>query len=199
MDDKINRQSTSTKERTYLSFAHKLILSLAAIVAIFSTFSRMELDAALSVETNSPYLKSYLIADSTKLNSGIKLHNHGLGSLRISSAEIFKRGEETPIGNTSYDLQKGLGLNPKDFTFSPFTAREALQQGEERWLVKSITNSPEVSNKIKDLANEISIVVCYCSSDNKCEQKVTGVQIKPTSSCGPIPANTLTTNELPVF
>lgn len=180
----------SCKLKLYFSIIRKsgyaTALFLSAICTIYFSLST-KFDNNASAMTMKvippPNLKSYMIADSTKKRSGIKIKNTGLSPLLIKDIKFYKRNSHTHIENTSYSLGKEFGLDRRRFHLNTIHSKDSLQQGEERWLIKSIINSSASSRKIRNVANNIGIVACYCSIDNICYIKEFGWEVNHKMEC----------------
>lgn len=176
-------KKTSHNANNYLGLLKTFIMFVTAVTAIFATQSREVAHGVMMSESNSPNLKSAMIADSTKPASGIKFENTGLGPLIIKDIQFYQRGSNIPVANTSYHLQEAFDLDPAEFTLKPLGSNDAITHGKEHWLVKSVKNDSDISRKLRKLSNNMSVVICYCSLNGKCNTKVSGVQIKPVMAC----------------
>lgn len=156
---------------------------LASILTIYVTMSRTVTEAKYADLSLKPNLKSFMVADSAQKHSGIKVKSSGSGALVIKKTKIYKRGDPVPLDNNSYAVRRAFGIKPHAFSFDLLHAKDVLEQGSERWLIQSINNSPEASRITQKVANNISMVVCYCSTNDVCEVKTIGIQVQHSMQC----------------
>jgi len=168
----------SVEKPKILIYTYRAVLLLASVVSIYIATSRHAVNAFLyesNVVAKSELLRSSMIADSSRNNSGIKLINNSKIELKIVNIrEYYRKGKEKEIKKI---------INDKNIIFLPLTVGQTIKSGDERWIFKTKINSAASSRDIVSIASDYGFEICACSEEFNCFSKMVGLQQKKEILC----------------
>lgn len=167
------------------------MLAVAATVSVLSgaaffnnilaEHSNLRVQHNIIEATHTTNMKTMAIMDSDLEHSGILFRNTGLSSLTIKSVHLYDK-ESNLVESTAYEINNHFGLGGR-FKINPLHPKDAIQNGEEHWLLQSYMNTKDESVLVRDFLESASIDICYCSMTNKCESKTLGIKQHPKNQC----------------
>lgn len=161
------------------------MLAILAIISVFIATTKYDIITAqhtILESKNATHMKSLAIMDSDREYSGVLLKNSSLSPLYIKSVSIYDQ-EGTPVQNTSYDLTRHFAVLNNRFEINPLQAKDAINAGDEHWLLRSHHNSSTEAVIVRDFLEQASIEICYCSLTDKCSSKTIGLIDHPKDQC----------------